>query len=573
MVAVGNIADTVLQGAGGIAYVGIYDLTQSSTANQSGSYYKPALVFPSRLGNAKNTAEAASHEAGHNLNLSHDGTSTAAYYTGGGSSPGWAPIMGVGYDEPLVQFSRGEYSGASNIENDFLKITGEGVGRYTDGLNINLDSASTVTLDSTGYGGIFDTINLMSDNGLAAADSDFFKVIAPGTGTLTISVNNALIYTKDGGISYIGSDLPAGYGNIHLDAQILNSAGTSIADWATNNTQDVTSLSADVLAGQTYYVKVMPNASLSDQTIGETTWGSLGDYALRIQAPVGTDTTAPTISGITVQGTQVFLQFANTINIAGLTTARFAATVGGLTRAISSVALVSGDPTRLALTLSSTAPTSSQAVGIRYTDLTSSDDTIGVIQSNAGTDLATMPTPRNADTFNSATTVTSLASSYNNLALTGTLAINGTGNANGNTITGNNAVNVITGAAGIDTMNGGELGDIFIVASAIDHNGAEINDTGTTGTDELRFSSTTTGQTLNVYANDVGLENVVVGTGTTSAAATTTGLTALNVNAAAAPNGLVITGNNGINTLTGTASADTINGNSGNDTANGGGGE
>jgi Ca2+-binding RTX toxin-like protein len=51
-----------------------------------------------------------------------------------------------------------------------------------------------------------------------------------------------------------------------------------------------------------------------------------------------------------------------------------------------------------------------------------------------------------------------------------------------------------------------------------------------------------------------------------------TGTTALSINAAAAPNGLSISGNAGVNTLTGTGFVDVINGGTGNDTLIGGAG-
>jgi hypothetical protein len=83
---------------GGIAYVGIY-------GSVNNGYYQPALVFPDLLGNSpKNIAEAASHEAGHTFGLNHDGAANASYYTGkGAGETGWAPIMGVGYYQNLVQ--------------------------------------------------------------------------------------------------------------------------------------------------------------------------------------------------------------------------------------------------------------------------------------------------------------------------------------------------------------------------------------------------------------------------------------------------------------------------------------
>ena len=95
---------------GGVAYIGIFDDTSD--------YYKPALVFYDALGagNEKYVAEAISHEAGHNMGLAHDGTASTGYYPGHGSgATGWAPIMGVGYYQPLVQWSKGEYAGANNV--------------------------------------------------------------------------------------------------------------------------------------------------------------------------------------------------------------------------------------------------------------------------------------------------------------------------------------------------------------------------------------------------------------------------------------------------------------------------
>ena len=89
-----------------------------------GSSHQPAWVFPQSLSNnPKNIAEAVSHEVGHNFSLQHDGvTSTSfqsvancatvtAYYCGHAM---WAPIMGVGYYKPVVQWSKGEYAGANH---------------------------------------------------------------------------------------------------------------------------------------------------------------------------------------------------------------------------------------------------------------------------------------------------------------------------------------------------------------------------------------------------------------------------------------------------------------------------
>jgi hypothetical protein len=54
------------------------------------------------------------------LGLSHDGVAGgSSYYGGTTASPRlWAPIMGSSYYCAVTQWSRGEYNGASNLEDD-----------------------------------------------------------------------------------------------------------------------------------------------------------------------------------------------------------------------------------------------------------------------------------------------------------------------------------------------------------------------------------------------------------------------------------------------------------------------
>ena len=158
-----------------------------------------------------------------------------------------------------------------------------------------------------------------------------------------------------------------------------------------------------------------------------------------------------------------------------------------------------------------------------------------------------------------------------NLELTGTGNLSGTGNAADNLITGNPGNNLLNGKGGTDSIDGGEGSDIYVVGATAEHPAAEFNDTGTDGVDEVRFSDKA-GSTLKLYAGDTGIERVVIGTGT-AAAASVTGSTALNVDAADMPDGITLIGNAGANRLTGTEFADVITGGGGNDTLIGGAGE
>lgn len=263
--------------SGGVAYIGVFN-------DVNAERLKPALVFPDKLGTAKNIAEAASHEVGHNLNLRHDGAGSAAYYEGQGSAPGWAPIMGVGYYRELTQFSRGSYSGATNLENDFSRIASEGVGYWLDAVGNDRATASALTLTDANADGVSDrlrvggAIELTASNGLGTPDRDFYRFLAPSNGSVSIDIRNALAYFDPAAGRYTYAPVPSGFGNLRLDAQLQDASGRVLADWSGNSSLDVTNLTAsNLLAGQNYYLSVFANLNSPD---GEDAYGSLGDYVI-----------------------------------------------------------------------------------------------------------------------------------------------------------------------------------------------------------------------------------------------------------------------------------------------------
>lgn len=133
--------DTVACGedCGGVAYAGIFDVTQDHAG------YQPALVFPQNLNDdATSMAAAASHEAGHTLGLqhqgtvAHDGVAASEYQAGQGL---WGPIMGSPYDAPLSQWSRGDYAWASRQQDDLAVMSTGGAPLRTDVVGATVGTA------------------------------------------------------------------------------------------------------------------------------------------------------------------------------------------------------------------------------------------------------------------------------------------------------------------------------------------------------------------------------------------------------------------------------------------------
>jgi trimeric autotransporter adhesin len=140
-----------------------------------------------------------------------------------------------------------------------------------------------------------------------------------------------------------------------------------------------------------------------------------------------------------------------------------------------------------------------------------------------------------------------LGTELENLLLTGSGNINGTGNTLANTLTGNAGNNVLDGGAGIDTMVGGAGDDTYVIDVA----GDVVTEAVSAGTDTVQTNLT--------YTLGTNVENL-----------TLTGTTAINGTGNTLDNALV--GNSGVNTLTGGAGNDSLNGMAGADTMVGGAG-
>jgi Ca2+-binding RTX toxin-like protein len=147
-----------------------------------------------------------------------------------------------------------------------------------------------------------------------------------------------------------------------------------------------------------------------------------------------------------------------------------------------------------------------------------------------------------------------LGNNLENLTLTGTTAINGTGNALNNSITGNAAANVLTGGLGNDTLNGGADADTMI--GGLGNDSYYVNSTADIITENLNEGTDSVFSIIDYTLGD-NLENL-----------TLTGTTAINGTGNALNNS--ITGNAADNVLTGGLGNDTLNGGAGADTMIGG---
>ena len=225
-------------------------------------YKPPAMVFEN-LGEVF-SADAASHEVGHTLGLSHDGKDDIVLWQGYGKDlvMGWSPIMG-GLGGPLSQFSKGEYDGATNREDDFAVMQTYGLNLRADDVGDTIDLALPLASGSP-HRGVIEK----------AGDTDVFLVSA-GAGTLTAQVKPA-----------------ARAPNADLVLTLLDKSGKVVASSNPVEAFDA-SLSLKFKRPGTYFLTVKGTGKGNPRSDGYSDYGSVGFYTLSANFTPMSSKTAP----------------------------------------------------------------------------------------------------------------------------------------------------------------------------------------------------------------------------------------------------------------------------------------
>ncbi|MDP3849780.1 MAG: cadherin domain-containing protein [Luteolibacter sp.] len=236
-------------GYGGVAYIGSFNWTGD-------------MVCWAFLGTGKNAVEVISHEVGHTLGLSHDGLTNpyTEYYTG---HNGWAPIMGSGYSKSVTQWSKGEYPGANNQQDDLRILANDnnGVAYRADDHGSGFSTASWLDIAADGT---------VSNEGIigTTTDRDSFR-FSTGGGAITLQI------LPIPPIPY------SNLANLDIKAEILNPTGAFVTTIAVSDSSHTltASFSNLVLPAGDYFLRIS-GSGRGDANSGYTDYGSLGSYTI-----------------------------------------------------------------------------------------------------------------------------------------------------------------------------------------------------------------------------------------------------------------------------------------------------
>lgn len=274
----------------GVAYNDSFSSNFGTTNVYNNTNYEPAWVFSSQtFGSPQVTALDAAHEIGHTLALNHDGDTTHPdYYLGHAN---WVPIMGITNQNAVSQFSKGEYAGANNAQDDLAVIGSKGNSGAAGSLIVAddyiLSSGAPTGAAALGDQTAYDLDGIITN----AADDDLFSIDR--------TCSTALTATATG--------IGAGQ-SVDLKVEILDNSNGVLASnnpasgqtyvGGASNAYEPTGMDAAAtlpapIAGTTYRIRV-DGVGVGTASTGYTDYGSIGQYHLSI---TGCPAPAPNVPG------------------------------------------------------------------------------------------------------------------------------------------------------------------------------------------------------------------------------------------------------------------------------------
>jgi hypothetical protein len=251
--------------AGSTTYMNVFGYAQAE-------YYSPAFIYHNNLGSAGAIAEASSHSIGHIMGLSHD-TSVGT----GKGKVSWAPIMGVNHTNQVTQWSKGDYRGAVNMQDDIGILVGALGLRRDDHDDSRYDSGTPLVTDLKGnitaiHPGI-DPDNHKAENKGLIEDQDDIDVFVfnAGKGMVDITVTPAWqAYQQD---SNRGANL-----DVHV--ALFDASGKKIAE--SDPTDETSSHLKKKVAPGRYKLEVR---GVGNTASAYPRYGSIGQYYIAGSVP------------------------------------------------------------------------------------------------------------------------------------------------------------------------------------------------------------------------------------------------------------------------------------------------
>ena len=243
--------------SGGCALVGSFTFGDNT----------PCFIFTALLGsNVKNIAEVGAHEAGHTLSLNHQAkydavcNKTGEYNYGSGTGViGWAPIMGVGYNQNTTTWFNGPNSfGCDNLQSDadIIANSTNGFGFRQDDAGESFQSAVAQTFSNRR----FEKQGLITN----LTDKDIFKFTIDTRQQVILQADPASVGPNDAG------------SNLDIQIQLFNNAQTLVN---TYNPPLIMRAGMDtVLDPGTYYFSI---EGASNEFTPD--YGSLGSYKVTVE--------------------------------------------------------------------------------------------------------------------------------------------------------------------------------------------------------------------------------------------------------------------------------------------------